>query len=229
MRCRLVCSLVVVVVDVLGLIPPVEGLTDDSAVENRSSPSAFWSERLQAGPPTAFLRGGVGGFGNRLCAFAVWLAILRAAGHDSFAFHEPPVWFDYYDGIPVARAPSGCAPCFVEGGDRINAACAAALRAGPSAGGCVLVNANDASLNKHCGELTGMGGPRAGISDLEGAFPGFEAAYGAATGVALSSLGRPGVDILEREVPRLLPRPSAILCVEINHWFGGSPPNFRTL
>tara|TARA_B100000475_G_C14935182_1_gene289203 strand:+ start:590 stop:700 length:111 start_codon:yes stop_codon:yes gene_type:complete len=30
MRCRLVCSLVVVVVDVLGLIPPVEGLTDDS-------------------------------------------------------------------------------------------------------------------------------------------------------------------------------------------------------
>jgi len=129
MRCRLVCSLVVVVVDVLGLIPPVEGLTDDSAVENRSSPSAFWSERLQAGPPTAFLRGGSGGFGNRLCTFAVWLALLRAAGRDSFAFHERPVWFDYYDGIPVARAPSGCAPCFVEG-DGINAACAAAL------GGC---------------------------------------------------------------------------------------------
>jgi hypothetical protein len=108
----------------------------------------------------------------------------------------------------VARAPSGCAPCFVEGGDRINAACAAALRAGPSAGGCVLVNADGTSLNKHCGELTGMSEGRDGISDLEEAFPGFEAAYGAATGVALSSLGRPGVDILEREVPRLLPRPS---------------------
>ena len=59
MRCRLVCSLVVVVVDVLGLVPTVEGLSDnDSEVvaENRSSPSALWSELLQAWPPAAFLR-----------------------------------------------------------------------------------------------------------------------------------------------------------------------------
>ena len=52
-RARLISSpVVVVVVDVLGLIPTVEVLTDDDAevvVENRSSPSALWSELLQAG------------------------------------------------------------------------------------------------------------------------------------------------------------------------------------
>jgi hypothetical protein len=68
-RVGLICSLVVVVVDdVLGLVPTVESLTDDDAVvvvEDRSSPSAIWSELLQAGPPTAFLRGGSGGCGRR--------------------------------------------------------------------------------------------------------------------------------------------------------------------
>ena len=73
-RARLISSpVVVVVVDVLGLTPTVEVLTDgDSEVvaENRSSPSALWSELLHAWPPAALLRGGSGGFAAGLSGAA---------------------------------------------------------------------------------------------------------------------------------------------------------------